>query len=210
MTTVCRQMPASLSPTVRAEASIAPPGARKPVLGTNPWALAVPDGKGGSAFSIDQSASVVAKSEVMKRARAGSPIPPGWALGPDGEPTTDPAIGLKGTMVPAGGYKGVGSALLVEVMAACLSGATLAIHASPFSGPAGGPPATGQGFIAIDPAASSGGLFAERISALAAAFATEPGVRLPGQKRKSARARSQSAGVEVDRTIHEKVAALAG
>lgn len=193
-----------------APASIAPHGAKKPVLGTNPWSMAVPDGKGGAAFAIDQSASVVAKSEVIKRSRTGEAIPPGWALGPDGQPTTDPAVGLKGTMVPAGGYKGVGSALLVEVMAACLSGATLGIHASPFSGPVGGPPATGQGFIAIDPAASSGGAFAARIAALVDAFSAEPGVRLPGAKRRATRGKTASAGVAVDRAIHDKATALAG
>jgi (2R)-3-sulfolactate dehydrogenase (NADP+) len=193
-----------------APASIAPHGAKKPVLGTNPWSLAVPDGKGGAAFAIDQSASVVAKSEVIKRSSSGGAIPLGWALGPDGQPTSDPAVGLRGTMVPAGGYKGVGTALLVEVMAACLSGATLGIHASPFSGTAGGPPGTGQGFIAIDPKASSGEAFCERIAALTAAFAAEPGVRLPGAKRKQTRSKAFVAGIAVDRATHEKVAALAG
>ena len=79
-----------------APASIAVSGGRKPVLGTNPWSIAVPDGKGGASIVIDQSASVVAKSEVAKRAREGKPIPLGWALGPEGEPTTDPNIGAQG------------------------------------------------------------------------------------------------------------------
>ena len=59
-------------------------------------------------------------------------------------------------MLPAGGYKGVGSALLVELMAACLTGATIGARASPFSGTAGGPPKTGQCFIAIAPDARLG------------------------------------------------------
>ena len=133
-----------------APASIAPWGARKPALGTNPWSLAVPDGKGAARFVIDQSASVVAKSEVMKRARAGEPIPEGWAFA-EGKPTTDPEAALTGTMAPAGGYKGVGAALMVEVFAACLAGANPGVVASPFSGTAGGPPGTGQFFIAIAP-----------------------------------------------------------
>lgn len=193
-----------------APASIAPSGGTKPVVGTNPWALTVPDGKGGIAIAIDQSASVVAKSEVIKRSRKGEPIPLGWALGPDGQPTTDPAIGLKGTMVPAGGYKGVGSALLVEVMAACLSGATLGVHASPFSGTAGGPPRTGQAFIAIDPKATSGGEFAARIAALLTALSAEPGTHIPGAGRRKVRARTATTGVAIDPAIHEKAVALAG
>ncbi len=54
-----------------APASIAPFGGKKAVIGTNPFAIAAPDGKGGVAISIDQSASVIAKSEVMRRKRAG-------------------------------------------------------------------------------------------------------------------------------------------
>jgi (2R)-3-sulfolactate dehydrogenase (NADP+) len=193
-----------------APASIAASGGRKPVLGTNPWSVAAPDGKGGAALVIDQSASVVAKSEVMKKAREGEPIPIGWALGPDGEPTTDPKVGLSGTMMPAGGYKGVGSALLVELMAACLSGATLGAKASPFSGTAGGPPRTGQLFIAIAPQISSRGEFVSRLETLLALIAAEAGTHLPGSRRRAARERSLREGVRVDAGLLEKVEALAG
>lgn len=193
-----------------APASIAPSGGTKAVVGTNPWSIAVPDGRGGAAIAIDQSASVVAKSEVMKKARKGEAIPEGWALGPDGKPTTDPNVGLKGTMMPAGGYKGVGSALLVELMAACLSGAVLGAHASPFSGTAGGPPNTGQFFIAIAPDAPSGGAFAGRLEGLIAALTAESGTHVPGAGRKAARARADARGINVDAAIAEKARALAG
>ncbi len=193
-----------------APASIAASGGKRPVLGTNPWSIAVPDGKGEAAIVIDQSASVVAKSEVMKKSRRGEAIPLGWTLGPDGAPTTDPAIGLKGTMVPAGGYKGVGSALLVEIMAACLAGATLGIDASPFSGAAGGPPRTGQQFIAIAPDVTSGGAFAERLTGLVAALTSEPGAHLAGSGRRAARARALSQGVAVDRATYDTVLSLQG
>src|SRR5580704_2544194 len=181
-----------------APASIAASGGRKPALGPNPWSIAVPDGKGGASIVIDQSASVIAKSEVAKRAREGKPIPLGWALGPEGEPTTDPNIGLKGTMLPAGGYKGVGSALLVEVMAACLTGATIGAKSSPFSGTAGGPPKTGQCFIAIAPDAASGGEFKARISQLVEALTEESSAHVPGKGRREARAKAERQGVAVD------------
>lgn len=192
-----------------APASISPVGGRTPVVGTNPISLAVPDGAGGAAILIDQSASVVAKSEIMKRAREERPIPEGWALGPDGQPTTDPAIGLKGSMAPTGGYKGVGIALFVETMAAALSGATLGIHASPFSGTQGGPPKTGQFFLAIDPGAFSGGAFDQRIGDLVAAVTDQPGVHLQGQGRKAARQRADQDGVMVaTKTLDAVEAAL--
>jgi (2R)-3-sulfolactate dehydrogenase (NADP+) len=190
-----------------APASIAPWGALKPVLGTNPWSLAVP-GEGGAAFVIDQSASVVAKSEVMKRARAGEPLPPGWALDERGQPTTDGQAALRGTMMPSGGAKGVGAALLVEVFAACLTGAVPGVRASPFSGPAGGPPRTGQFFVALSPGVSSGGAFADRLAEVIAAFAAEPGARLPGSRRLAARARAGREGVAVDAGLIARVRAL--
>ena len=67
-----------------APASIAPTGGSKPVIGTNPFALGVP-GADGPRFVIDQSASAIAKSEIMLRNREGEPIEPGWALDADGK-----------------------------------------------------------------------------------------------------------------------------
>ena len=186
-------------------ASIAPVGGKKPVIGTNPFALAVPDSAGGIAFVLDQSASVVAKSEIMIRAREGDSIPEGWALDAEGQTTTDPGIALKGSMAPSGGYKGFGTGLLVEVMAAALSGAVLGLQASPFSGTVGGPPRTGQCFIAFDPDAFSGAEFYERISILGEAIQSQDGARLPGERRKKNRQRIELEGVEVAQSLLEKI-----
>jgi (2R)-3-sulfolactate dehydrogenase (NADP+) len=190
-----------------APASIAPVGGKRPVVGTNPFSLAVPDEESGVAVLIDQSASVIAKSEIMKHAREGLPIPREWALDPDGNPTTDPAIALKGSMAPSGGYKGVGIALMVEIMAAAMTGATLGINASPFSGTKGGPPKTGQFFLAIDPGTTSGDLFAERMASLVEELRGQPGVRIPGDGRKAARLRAERKGVAVNPATLEKVKA---
>lgn len=191
-----------------APASIAPVGGTRAVIGTNPFALAVPDGQGGATMVVDQSASVVAKSEVVKRAREGKAVPGGWVLDAAGQPTTDAAAGLKGTMMPSGGYKGVGVGLLVETFAAALSGALLGIDAAPFSGTAGGPPGTGQFFIAVDPGPTSGGHFAERMTRLAAAIADQPGAHLPGHRRTAARERATRDGVEVDAALVSRIRAL--
>ena len=188
-----------------APASIAPVGRRRPVVGTNPFSLAAPDGAGGAAVLIDQSASVIAKSEIMKHAREGLAIPPEWALDPDGRPTTDPEVALKGSMAPTGGYKGVGVALMVEIMAAAMSGATLGVDASPFSGTKGGPPKTGQFFLAVDGHATSGGLFAERLAALVKEMRDQPGVRVPGDGRAAARRHALNKGVTVNSATLEKV-----
>ena len=186
-------------------ASIAPAGGNKPVIGTNPFALAVPNSEGGAKFVLDQSASVVAKSEIMMRARDGCSIPEGWALDENGNPTTEPEVALKGSMAPSGGYKGFGTGLLVEVMAAALSGAMLGIQASPFSGTAGGPPKTGQCFLALDPNAYSGPAFNERITALSEAINSQEGARLPGARRMENRKRIDIEGVHVSDSLLEKI-----
>jgi (2R)-3-sulfolactate dehydrogenase (NADP+) len=61
----------------------------------------------GCSISLDERASTVANSEIIKRHREGRPVSFGRAFGPDGEPTTDPGLALRGMMAPAGGYKGV-------------------------------------------------------------------------------------------------------
>jgi (2R)-3-sulfolactate dehydrogenase (NADP+) len=113
-------------------------------------------------------------------------------------------------MAPAGGYKGVGAALLVEVFAACLSGANPGIVASPFSGTAGGPPGTGQFFLAIAPGASSGGAFADRLATVVAAFGAQTQARLPGQRKFAARAASRAGGVAIGEAAYATLEKLAG
>lgn len=192
-----------------APASIAPAGGAQRVVGTNPFAVAAPDGRGEAHILIDQSASIIARSEIMQYARRGEAIPEGWALDVGGKPTTDPQAALEGTMLPSGGYKGFGVGLMVELFAAAAAGATLGIHASPFSGPVGGPPATGQFFIAVDAGTTSGGAFAGRVADLVAAIAEQPGARVHGAGRKAARARAAAGPIAVDTAIVEKVQALA-
>lgn len=191
-----------------APASIAPTGGAIPVVGTNPFSISAPGPEGQAEVLIDQSASTIAKSEVMKHAREGKPVPEGWVLDAEGNPTTDPDAGLKGSMVPSGGYKGVGVALMVEMMAAAMSGATLGKDASPFSGTKGGPPKTGQFFIAIDPEATSGGAFASQLAALTAAVRAESGVRVPGDGRGAKRVNAAKEGVAVNAATLQKIRAL--
>lgn len=188
-------------------AAIAPAGGSTPVVGTNPFSVAAPDGAGGAAVLVDQSSSVVAKSEIIQHQRRGEDIPEGWALDAEGNVTTDSDAALKGSMMPSGGYKGVGIALMVELFAAAASGATLGKDASPFSGTAGGPPATGQFFIAVDPGASSGGAFAQRLEGLTGAIAGQEGARVHGTGRRTSRDAAK-AGVAVDRATLDRVNAL--
>lgn len=188
-----------------APASIAPPGGQVPVIGTNPFAMAVPGGAGGALLVIDQTASVVAKSEILLRSREGRPIEPGWALDANGQPTTNADEALRGSMLPVGGYKGFGIGLMVEILAAALSGANLSQEASPFSGTAGGPPGTGQCFLAFDPNGFAGDGFAASMQRLARSITRQSGARLPGARRQANRMRIEAEGVEVDDALLARI-----
>lgn len=188
-----------------APASIAPIGGIKPVVGTNPFALGVPNGSKGAAILIDQSASVIAKSEILLRSKTGEAIDPDWALDENGKPTTDANKALKGSMQPSGGYKGFGVGLTVEVLAAALSGALLSTQASPFSGTKGGPPSTGQFFIAINPQSFAGDQFAISIEHLCQSIEDQNGARLPGSRRADNRKRIEVDGVTVDEALMTRI-----
>jgi LDH2 family malate/lactate/ureidoglycolate dehydrogenase len=147
-----------------AAASVAPFGGAGSMHGTNPIAYAAP----GTDMPIvlDIATSVVASGQLAKAARRGQPIPPGWALDADGNPTTDPAAGLKGSILPFGTYKGYGMGILVDLLTGALTGSTLGLGVQQ-SNP--DPEVGGQAFffLAIDPRFfSSPATFAERVDQL--------------------------------------------
>lgn len=190
---------------VNAPASIAPWGGSRPVFGTNPLACAVPR-RDAPPMVVDQSSSVIAKSEIVVHRQQGQVIPEGWALDRDGNPTTDPEAALAGgSMVPMGGHKGAGVALIVEIMAAAVTGANFAIDASSFADNEGGSPGTGQFFVAIDPEHFAGPGFADRLEYLLSAIADQDGARLPGQGRLAARERTAIEGVVISQALHQRL-----
>ncbi len=188
-----------------APASIAPIGGKTPVVGTNPVSMAAPDGAGGARFIIDQSSSVIARSEVMRHRTEGKPIPFDWALDADGNSTDDPDLALKGSMAPAGGHKGFGQALMVETMAAAASGAMLGSQCSSFVTNDGGPCNTGQFFIAIEPSIFSDGLFRTRMDDLSTSITNQDGARLPGARRMAQRSRIDEEGITLKKDLLERI-----
>jgi len=134
-----------------------PTGARQPALGTNPIAIGVPDGT-GRGFLLDMATSVVAGGKVEVAARRGVPIPAGWALDPDGRPTTDAVAALQGMMLPLGGlaetsgYKGYGLAAAVDLLTGVLGGGAFGLSVAGMWD-TGYPSTIGQLLLAIDPAA---------------------------------------------------------
>ncbi len=160
---------------------VAPPGGSESLLGTNPIAMAVPDGDGGVAFQFDFSTSAVALGKITMAAAAGEQIPLGWAVDANGQPTTDPKAALEGSLVSAGGYKGFGIGLMVELLASALTGSRRSVDVPPLKAPEGPPHDLGQFYIVIDPTAYSDQGFYDHLAGLAESIAAQPGTRLPGQ-----------------------------
>jgi LDH2 family malate/lactate/ureidoglycolate dehydrogenase len=125
-----------------------PVGALKPVLGTNPLAIAAPAAPGGATPSLDIATSVVAQGKVILALRAGEQIPEGWAIGTDGAPTTDPTDALANSVLPFGGHKGFALAFMLDVLTGCLTGADTSPHI-PGDPNDPRPQGTGHLFVAI-------------------------------------------------------------
>ena len=109
--------------------AIAPWGSTKPYHGTNPFAVGIPTRT--EPIVLDMAASVAARGKVILAQKEGNSIPEGWALDENGQPTTDPAAALAGTMFPVGGIKGYGIALIIDLLCAALSGADAGTHLTP-------------------------------------------------------------------------------
>jgi LDH2 family malate/lactate/ureidoglycolate dehydrogenase len=132
-------------PTVNA------PGAKGPVLGSNPFAFAAPAGK-ARPIMLDMATSTVAGGKVFAAAQLGKTIPGNWLLDANARPTTDPTpFSHAASLTPMGGYKGTGIALMIETLSAVLTGAAMTWQVSSwtFSDPS---KSTGHGaaFIAMN------------------------------------------------------------
>lgn len=117
--------------------NLAPYGAMEGMLGTSPFAAAVPV-EDKPPVSLDISCSVTARGKISNALREKKEIPTDWALGTDGYPTTDPAEAIKaGALLPMGGHKGSGISIIIDSLCGVLSGGSTAKHVreDPDSGP---------------------------------------------------------------------------
>jgi (2R)-3-sulfolactate dehydrogenase (NADP+) len=189
-------------------AAIAPWGGSVGVFGTNPIAFACPL-PGRAPIVVDLSLSKVARGNILAAKQRGEAIPEGWALDAAGEPTTDPDAALKGTMLPLGDAKGTALALMVELLAAGLTGANFAAEASSFLDDKGPPPGTGQLILSFDPEALGGEGTLAHCARLAAAIEGQPGARLPGARRLALREKAHRSGLTLSEQLVKDIQALA-
>lgn len=133
-----------------ADPTMAVAGGAGRTVGNNPLACAVP-GAGDRAVYLDVAMSAVAGTKLAIAAREGRSIPAGWALDADGAPSTDPAVMKRGgSLVPFGGYKGSGLALMIECLTGVLGGAAIMAEMRDWVRDPAGRSDQAHSFIAVD------------------------------------------------------------
>ena len=186
-------------------------GGRTPVFCTNPLAFAAPCGD--EIVAIDQSSTESAIVAIQQAADAGEPIPEGWAVDAGGAPTTDPAAALGGSLLPFGGARGANIALMVEILAAGLTGGNWSADAPAFNS-GNACPGVGLLIVAIEPGQSfvdgRPGGFARHGQRLLDLLQRDAGVYIPGLAKSANAKRAGKTGLRVDPAVWAKVQAEAG
>lgn len=132
-----------------ATTTIAPWGGGDARLGNSPLGFGVPN-PGGRPFLLDMAMSVVARAKIRAALKRGEAIPDTWATDSRGVPTTDPRAALDGFLMPIGGHKGYGLALMVDLFAGLLSNAAYLTHVKSWVDAPDEPQNLGHFFILID------------------------------------------------------------
>jgi LDH2 family malate/lactate/ureidoglycolate dehydrogenase len=198
-----------------ATTTIAPWGGKDTRLGNNPLGIGVPN-PGGDPVILDMALSVAARAKIREHAARGEPLPEGWAADAEGRATTDAAAALKGFLLPVGGHKGYGLAVMVDLLAGLLSGAAYLTHVRAWDKDPGAAQDLGHVFLAVD-ATKLGATeaMAARMKDFAAIIhATPPAdpsrpVMLPGEREMQALHRARREGVRVAAADLKQVEAIA-
>jgi (2R)-3-sulfolactate dehydrogenase (NADP+) len=177
--------------------AIAPVGGRLPLIGNPPISVAVPQPRLGPVV-VDIAPAVIARGRIAVAAQAKEPIPPDWALGADGLPTTDPGTALSGTLRAIGGDKGVLFAVLADLLIAATTTSLLPGEAPSVFTPDGPPPRLGHLVIGLDPVRFGVADVANKIERYIAALTCDGAhMRVPGERRRAARERARRDGLNI-------------
>jgi LDH2 family malate/lactate/ureidoglycolate dehydrogenase len=187
--------------TASSSRTVAPIGGKQPALGTNPIAFGIPGCVEPVVFDMGTSAFMM--TEVMLRERLGQLLPGGVALGPDGEPTRDPAAARRGALLPFGGHKGFGLAFMVQALG-LLAGSALDAESD-----------NGYLFVAFKPdLLMPADEFKRQISNMIErikATPRQPGIdeiRIASERAYRSRERALREGIEIDRAVHDALREL--
>lgn len=187
-------------------------GGKEKLLGTNPFAVAVPFGK-EKYIIFDMATSKAAKSKINQARLKNEEIPLDWALDESGEPTTDPVKAIAGLVLPIEGHKGYGLAMTIDILAGVLSGASALNNVGKFYSQDAACMNVGQTFVAINPLLIYGDQFEQNMSAYvdricSSAAAEGQTIRIPGMRKMLIRENSINKGICIDKTIVESIKGL--
>jgi ureidoglycolate dehydrogenase (NAD+) len=138
--------------------SVAAPGSKGPVFGSNPFAFGAPGGSHPPVM-LDMSTAVVAGGKIWQAVGSGKPISEGWLVDSEGQPTIDGTLYPdKASLLPVGGYKGYGLAIMIDVLSGVLARAAIRDKIGAWVNNPETPTMHGHAFIVIDPKIIGGGL----------------------------------------------------
>ena len=184
--------------------SVAPAGSKTALFGTNPISFAWPR-REGTPIVYDMATASMAMGDVQIALRDGQKLPEGTGLNAEGEPSIDPAEIIKGVLLPFGGYKGSAISLMVELLAAGLTGEQFSYEAKENDNGDGGPPRGGEIIIGISPDIIAGPKWNEHVKNFTDKMSAIEGVRLPGARRHKNRLNTGTREIDKNllKTIHE-------
>ena len=195
-----------------APSNVAPWGGIKAYIGTNPLCYAVPAGE-RRPIVFDAATSIVARGKIILAGIEGKPIPDGWALDRNGNPTSDTAEALAGTVLPFGTYKGYGISIFIDILCAMLSGAEFGRHIGELYANSGTRQNLGHFFVALDISKFTDvGLFKRRVDQMIdeiKANPRAPGVEeiyLPGEIEFDNEEINRKRGLEIGRGVMAELA----
>lgn len=190
------------------EALVHPWGGRRAMIGTNPLTIGVPAEP--EPFVFDMATSLVSMGKIHDHANRGVPIPAGWALDADGQPTTDAGKAKAGSIAPFGGAKGYGLGLAFEVLVAALTGSAIgtAVRGTLDSTH---PCNKGDLFILMEPASGMTGIISDYLNELRETPPSDPNdpVRIPGDRSIKSRIRAEEEGLKIAPEVWERIQSLA-
>ena len=190
------------------------PGGQGSLIGNHPIAFAVPL-PGASPFVLDCCLSQVAQGKLLVAKEKGQKIPSSWAVDKDGNPTDDPALGLGGSLLPMGGHKGYGMAIVVEFLTGILSGGAFLGGLKSMYKNATEPSGMSHHMLVLNPLAIlDDGEWSERVHTLRDKIKTapvrEPGSSLvfPGEPEEACEAQRQAEGIPIPKSLFDSLNAL--
>ena len=181
--------------------AVAPPGGTRPALGTNPIAFGLPSSRGPIVFDMGTSAFM--GTDLAYRERMGQMLPEGVAIDSEGQPTRNPTLARAGALLPFGGYKGFGLALIVQAFG-LLAGSVLDPDKD-----------DGYLFVVFKPDLLADlDDFKQQVAELIERVKATPRqdealeIRIPGERAFRSRERASREGIEIDRLVYDALAAL--